>query len=395
MLLRGMEKYKEYEDIIVFLKRYLEGDSDDATKNRLEEWLQASEKNRELFCRIKSRELLVQKLKFCEQTDKNEDWKVIRRRIGQSSSHSLFRYWYRYVAIVAGIGFVMGMLYFSWEKAPHSQPVARATPLDSILPGSHQAYIELASGERIRLGDASDKMERVVEGGKLTEAGQGLVITTDSISDAQTTKFNRLEVPKGGEYELMLADGTKVWLNSDSELEFPLAFRGNKRLVRLKGEAYFEVRHNESKPFEVELQGMEVVVLGTSFNIYAYDDRVNTTLVKGSVEIHAGGGNYMLVPGEQASLCEGKVKIEKVDVTEQIGWKEGKFIFRSKRLEEVMATLARWYNLEIVYQNPEVKDLHFTGNIPRHATITELLKFIERTHLVHFVIQGRKVFVSK
>lgn len=395
MLSKSMEKYKNYEDIIILLKRYLEGNCDEMTKARLEEWLQASEKNRELLRRIKDREILADKLRFHEQTNINDDWQVIRHKISPSSSHSLFRHWYRYAALIAGIGLIFGILYLRWEKLPEAQSVAQTIRQDSIVPGCRQAYLELASGERIRLGDTLDKIEKIVEGGKLTETGQGLIVTPDRVADVQSRVMNRLKVPKGGEYELMLPDGTKVWLNSDSELKFPLAFPGNERLVSLKGEAYFEVSHDKSKPFQVELEGMKVVVLGTSFNIYAYSDQINATLVKGSVEIQASGEHYKLVPGEQASLREGQVKIEKVDVAEQIGWKEGKFIFRSKRLEEVMTTLSRWYNLEVVYQSPKVKDLHFTGNVPRHATISELLKFLERTHLVHFVIQERTVFVSE
>ena len=207
--------------------------------------------------------------------------------------------------------------------------------------------------------------------------------------------FNTITIPRSGEYKLVLSDGTKVWLNSDSKLEFPNTFVGDERRVKLAGEAYFEVAKNKAKPFRVEVDRVEVVVLGTSFNIHAYDEAVKTTLVEGAVKLNVAGKAYSLSPGFEANVDQGGVKIVKSDVYEQIAWKDGRFVFREKRLEEVMSILSRWYDFEIFYQNAAVKDLHFTGNIPRHATINEVLKFLERTHLVHFSVVGRTVIVSE
>ena len=184
-------------------------------------------------------------------------------------------------------------------------------------------------------------------------------------------------------------------LNSDSKLEFPNTFVGDERRVKLAGEAYFEVAKNKAKPFRVEVDRVEVVVLGTSFNIHAYDEAVKTTLVEGAVKLNVAGKAYSLSPGFEANVDQGGVRIVKSDVYEQIAWKDGRFVFREKRLEEVMSILSRWYDFEIFYQNAAVKDLHFTGNIPRHATINEVLKFLERTHLVHFSVVGRTVIVSE
>ena len=184
-------------------------------------------------------------------------------------------------------------------------------------------------------------------------------------------------------------------MNSDSKLEFPVHFRGKERVVRLNGEAYFQVKRNEAMPFKVMVDQMEVKVLGTSFDIYAYDEEVRTTLVEGAVKVTLEGESYRLVPGEQAHVKGGKVEVGKVDVYECIAWKEGKFVFRDKRLEEVLEILGRWYDLEIFYQNPEVKNLHFTGNILRHASIDEVLKFLAHTQLVRFDVRGRTVIVSQ
>ena len=269
------------------------------------------------------------------------------------------------------------------------------------LSGKHtcdkQAYIELKSGERIALGNTGNKQEKRIEGMVLKEEKDGVMILPgDSLADkAVAVEKSWIVVPRGGEYQLILPDGTKVWLNSDSKLEFPNTFVGDERRVKLAGEAYFEVAKNKAKPFRVEVDRVEVVVLGTSFNIHAYDEAVKTTLVEGAVKLNVAGKAYSLSPGFEANVDQGGVRIVKSDVYEQIAWKDGRFVFREKRLEEVMSILSRWYDFEIFYQNAAVKDLHFTGNIPRHATINEVLKFLERTHLVHFSVVGRTVIVSE
>lgn len=249
----------------------------------------------------------------------------------------------------------------------------------------------------VALGNTGNKQEKRIEGMVLKEEKDGVMILPgDSLADkAVAVEKSWIVVPRGGEYQLILPDGTKVWLNSDSKLEFPNTFVGDERRVKLAGEAYFEVAKNKAKPFRVEVDRVEVVVLGTSFNIHAYDEAVKTTLVEGAVKLNVAGKAYSLSPGFEANVDQGGVKIVKSDVYEQIAWKDGRFVFREKRLEEVMSILSRWYDFEIFYQNAAVKDLHFTGNIPRHATINEVLKFLERTHLVHFSVVGRTVIVSE
>ena len=246
------------------------------------------------------------------------------------------------------------------------------------------------------MGEWEKGLVKNVDGGMLKEGEEGLIMVGDDSvkNEVQEVEFNRVVVPRGGEYRLILADGTKVWMNSDSKFEFPTVFTGKERRVRLQGEAYFQVQRNEKMPFRIEVNGIEVAVLGTSFNIQAYGELMYTTLVEGAVALNVGGDTFRLSPGEEAKVNKRKVRVQKVDVYERIAWKEGKFVFREKRLEEVMEILGRWYDVEICYRNAAVKDLHFTGNIPRHATISEVLQFLERTRLVHFSIAGRTVIVS-
>ena len=278
------------------------------------------------------------------------------------------------------------------------EPVPETLPKISLLESKHgerEAILQFPSGNEVMLGGENDRTVPLAEGIVLKSDSVKNLFPQEGGKDVMTEEYHTVIVPRGGEYNLTLADGTNVWLNSDSKLEFPNTFVGDERRVKLAGEAYFEVAKNKAKPFRVEVDRVEVVVLGTSFNIHAYDEAVKTTLVEGAVKLNVAGKAYSLSPGFEANVDQGGVKIVKSDVYEQIAWKDGRFVFREKRLEEVMSILSRWYDFEIFYQNAAVKDLHFTGNIPRHATINEVLKFLERTHLVHFSVVGRTVIVSE
>lgn len=390
-----MKDNQKLERRIFLIKTSLEGELSVEEKEELETWLEGSEENRNSYERIRSKQLLSEKLKFYEHTDSEADWKEIRRKIGSSKKVSLR--WWRYAAVFAGLFVATGILYLRWERTSVPGQVCIAVHEDTIRPGSRQAYIELVNGEKIALGEQEKRLFRNVEGGVLTEEENGVVRVGVDLTNTEFRKveYNRIVVPRGGEYQLILADGTKVWLNSDSRLEFPVAFAGSERRVKLYGEAYFNVAKNEQLPFHVEVNQTEVTVLGTSFNILAYGDYTRTTLEEGRVAVNALGRTYQIMPGEEINVESGRVTVEKVDVYERIAWKDGKFVFRDKPLEEVMDILGRWYDVKIVYQDAALKDLHFTGNVPRHVTIDKVLRFLEHTRLVHFNVEGRTVQVFK
>ena len=390
-----MTSYSDIERKIYLIKASLDGELDEDDRKELNEWLRTSEENQEMYDRFRNKRLLSERLGFYRQTDPEPDWKEIRRRTQRISRHERWLQRLTYAAVFIGLLFMVS-LYIYRQKAEIPLPENIAINCDSIRPGSRQAYIELVTGEKIVLGEREKGLVKNVDGGMLKEGEEGLtMVGDDSVkNEVQEVEFNQVVVPRGGEYRLILADGTKVWMNSDSKFEFPTVFTGKERRVRLQGEAYFQVQRNEKMPFRIEVNGIEVAVLGTSFNIQAYGELMYTTLVEGAVALNVGGDTFRLSPGEEAKVNKRKVRVQKVDVYERIAWKEGKFVFREKRLEEVMEILGRWYDVEICYRNAAVKDLHFTGNIPRHATISEVLQFLERTRLVHFSIAGRTVIVS-
>ena len=223
--------------------------------------------------------------------------------------------------------------------------------------------------------------------------GQLAYSSSDQLSKPVT--YNTLSTPRGGQYTITLADGTKVWLNSASSLRFPIAFTQQVRIVDLSGEGYFEVAPNMEKPFIVRVNNMEVKVLGTHFNIMAYDDElsINTTLLEGSVLVSQRNETTKLKPGQQAQVTfDGKIGIIKNADTEQaIAWKNGVFNFNGSDIETTMRQISRWYDIEVIIENKITE--HFYGTIPRNSTIEKVLQMMEYTGVVHFSRKGRKVFV--
>ncbi len=239
----------------------------------------------------------------------------------------------------------------------------------AIEPGSQKAELILADGEVLNLDEKKEKDEiKEKDGTVISNTGSALVYNVSAKTNNQKTIYNSLVVPRGGEYQLQLEDGTKVWVNSETRLRYPTQFADNKRVVLLEGEAYFEVSKDKTRPFIVKTQGVDVRVLGTHFNIssYADEDAVRTTLVEGSVSVMDNKNpdeNLLLSPGHQAvfSKKSGDLKNKKVNVDLYASWKDGKFVFQESSLTDIMNRVSRWYDVKVFYQNREAGDLNFTG----------------------------------
>ena len=231
--------------------------------------------------------------------------------------------------------------------------------------------------------------------GAVEDKTSGGVVTGDASAISEMV-YNTLRTPRGGMYSLVLSDGTRVWLNASSSLRYPTTFTGRVRQVSLSGEAYFEVAQNPSQPFQVTVNGMEVNVLGTHFNIMAYDDEstVTTTLLEGAVKVDYMLKSATLAPGQQTLLMRGgrDMRVRNVDVEEAVAWKNGILQFRSEDIRSVMRKVARWYDVDVRYEG-EISD-HFSGAIYRNAEVSGLLRNMELTHTVHFRIEGRTITVS-
>lgn len=308
--------------------------------------------------------------------------RVVYKRILQWGVAAVF-----FIACGTGLWFFQTVGYFGSEQ------VARTV----ILPGSSKACLVLSDGKMIDLDRAGN---RQLTDQQATICLDSTGITYEKRSGQGKEVFNTLRIPQGGEYSLTLSDGTRVWLNSKTELTYPVSFTGKERRVRLNGEAYFEVARNEALPFIVETDKMGVRVLGTSFNVNAYLDEpeIVTTLVSGRVQIEGTEGTErVLCPTEQAAWDRkaGIVRVRKVNTLPFIQWREGKFVFRDNNLESIMRTLARWYDLDYEFEQPELKAEKFYGMMSRYADVSELLEQFEKTGKVHFAFEGKKVVVRK
>jgi transmembrane sensor len=213
---------------------------------------------------------------------------------------------------------------------------------------------------------------------------------------AAGSQYNTLSTPRGGQYQVVLPDGTKAWLNSASSLKYPTVFDGKTRNVELRGEAYFEVAKNSRSPFTVNTSDMQVVVLGTAFNLMAYADEgaVRTTLVNGVVRLLSHKGAQMIKPGEQGSLDkrEEQFTVSRPDLDEVLAWKDGEFKFSGQTIQTIMRQMVRWYDVDIEYQGVP-PDIRFNGDISSKQNASALLDILETTRAVHFKIEGRKIIV--
>jgi transmembrane sensor len=310
------------------------------------------------------------------------------------------RFWTRIAAASVILVLLAGIFYFNRNNTERDNIVKneKSSPLiNDAAPGGNKAILTLANGSKIILNNAKN--------GALTQQGNTKVVKLDDgklayqsgdINAPIAVEYNTVSTPRGGQYQLTLSDGSKVWLNAASAITFPTAFTGKERKVEIKGEAYFEVAHDASKPFQVTVNGMQVQVLGTHFNINAYDDEgeIKTTLLEGSVKVSKGSASRFIKPGEQAIVPTGNdlnIQVQTADVDEAVAWKNGLFHFNNADLQEVMRQLSRWYDVDVVYNGP-VPNREFGGEMQRDLRLSQVLELLEKNQ-VNFKIQGKKIMV--
>ncbi|MEY8593636.1 FecR family protein [Butyricimonas sp. Marseille-P3923] len=265
-----------------------------------------------------------------------------------------------------------------------------------ITPGKNQAYLYLSNGKSVLLSRENREL-REDNGVSISVSAEGKVhYNVEEKDGAARSLFNRLVVPRGGEFMITLEDGTKVWLDAETELRYPTNFDAQNRVVYLKGEAYFEVAKMEGKPFVVKIDQMSVNVLGTKFNVNNREAGVvQTVLVEGSVKLKSPRGEVLMVPNQKAEYHGGdEWVVEEVDVSPYVAWKDGNFVFNNESLERIMNKLSSWYDVDVFYANEEVKNVKLTGDMMRYKDIQELLYFFEKISDVKFLIKNRTVTVS-
>jgi transmembrane sensor len=327
----------------------------------------------------------------------------IRQSQQQPDPTALYSIIYRVTAAAAVILAIVGAWLYYSLKYPAKFPVTAVnkTPvMHDADPGKNKAILTLNNGEKVVLDSA--RIGTLTKNGNVsvTKARDGQLVYTvdDSKSSSPNNQaaynYNTISTPRGGQYQVVLPDGSKVWLNAASSIKFPTAFAANERNVQLTGEAYFEVTKNAAKPFKVSVNGLNVKVLGTHFNIMAYnnEDAIKTTLLEGSVQLTAGGNSNLLKPDQQGIVKNNHISVIDVEAEKFVAWKNGYFEFNRSSILDVMKQLSRWYDMEVVYEG-KIADDEFVGRIERSAKLSRVLHILELSH-VHFKIEDKKITVS-
>lgn len=312
------------------------------------------------------------------------------------------RRFYRASAIAATIliAFITAFLFKNVQRpiSPKIQLVSRPIP-----PGGNKAILTLANGSKIELDDQKNGTIASQPGVTIVKNNTGKLIYKiayqSSAAYSGPVTYNSISTPRGGEYQVVLPDGTQVWLNSESSLTYPTRFSGRERKVKITGEAYFEVVHNKDIPFHVDADGQDIEDLGTRFNIKAYRDEnvISTTLIEGSVKVSnlISNKSRLLVPGQQANTtaANGNIAVQVVNTEQVISWKNGYFLFDNMGIASIMKVISRWYNIDVQYNGIDQKET-FGGTFSKYQNLSDLLRNLETLGHVHFVTKNRKIIVS-
>ncbi|OKZ07551.1 MAG: anti-sigma factor [Bacteroides oleiciplenus] len=375
------------------IARHLSGEITPEESVQLEKWRNEDTAHEALFRKICNEENLRLHIEKGSIFNTSTHWEGIQKRIKRNDSRERRLKILRYVAAVLFPVFILGIsLEYTSHDYSQKQPVLTA---QSIPPGESKAILTLDNGETICLNkNALDALQEL-EGTHIKVDSTTLNYqVAQTASQKEKPIYNKVEIPRGGEYALVLSDGTKVHLNSMSSLRFPVTFGAGARVVELEGEAYFEVSKT-GQPFLVNTKGVQVEVLGTTFNISAYpDEEYQATLVNGSVKVNAEkSGSLILKPSQQATLSVGSnsMQVRTVDTSFYTSWVEGKIHFKDQRLEDIMKTLSRWYDMEVVYQNERIKDFRFGCHLDRYEEIAPFVRLLEKTEKVHAKINGKTI----
>ena len=325
-----------------------------------------------------------------------EEFLHLEKSIYDQKSRRMTLRWSIAASIILLVGLFVGRTINGVRDMHEEQELAK----NVMQPGTSKAILMMADGKEVVLEQGQNLNILLNERVRVATSNRGIVYEEHG-KGVVTEEYNKLTTPIGGEYSLVLSDGTKVFLNADSELKYPVEFSDGKRIVDLKGEAYFEVHKDSLRPFVVRMNGAEVTVLGTSFNVNTYGDdgQIYTTLVNGAVRVSSvkNGQAEVLKPGMQSvmDVQSGQLTVREVDVEPYVAWREGRFVFRAMTLDLIMRQLQRWYDFEVFYQNPELKDYEFRGVIKRDMDLDKVLSVIKVTTNVDFEVKGKVITIIK
>ena len=376
------------------LQKYFSGTIMPDEQRLLDSWMKEKEEHKQLFERLRKDTRFAEEYGIFREVDTTRAWETFRVKNGLRRQRRMTT-WIKYAAVIALPLLIAGVWLLFPRGGERSIPVAQNT---KIVKREESPVLEVVGGGKVILEKEKDKM---IEAGRGVDVQQssGMLVYSDSVV-SEYVDTNVLRIPKGGEFKLQLADGTRVYLNSATDLRYPVAFTGPERRVYLKGEAYFEVAKDVEHPFIVVTDDVQVRVYGTSFNVNTLGaDGVRTVLVEGKVGIRGQDldREYVLKPNELAFYDRNSrdMKIETVDPDLYTLWRKGIFVFERETLENIMNTLSLWYDMEVFFQSESAKQLHFSGHMKRYEQIEDILHAITDATGVVFTINDRTVCVSR
>ena len=397
-------------EVLALIVKYLNNPEDLTYRLQVEEYRNQSDEHDNFFLETKRLWDLSAKSALLQKVDESVAVANLQSRLSSHSTNkktktiSLRTKVFRWsAASIVLLGLASITYFFSSRDKVSDINKPYASDFD---PGSNKAVLVLADGRKISLTDIGTGAIAKEAGLSITKTSDGQLIytvakeTTNGESSLRSA-FNTIETPKGGMWQVKLPDGSSVWLNAASSLTYPLAFSGrDKRVVELKGEAYFEVAKDEKHPFIVKTTRQEVEVLGTHFNINSYSDEstVKTTLLEGSVRVKAQQISLeaeTLKPGQQSVLSAEAFSVKNVDVEEAIAWKNGYFMFNNEKQESIMRKIARWYNVQVEYADAAAREVTYYGSISRFENVSKVLRKFEQTGEVKFEVEKDKIIVYK
>lgn len=322
------------------------------------------------------------------KADETRGWEETQRKIYQLQRRKRVRFWSA-AASVAAVAIVAMFVFYPHQKGGTSIHAVSADP------GRNQAVLIMSDGSSVSLSDSSNIKLKDASGAEISVENGKSISYGNTYGKSEKISINTIVVPRSGMYSVTLSDETKVWINSESRLSYPVRFNSDKREVTLSGEAYFEVAKDNKHPFVVNCNGNKVVVTGTQFNVNSYDqDRTVTTLIEGSVIFSGLSGSMSMTPGMQATISTEGISVKMVEPALFASWKDGFFEFNNMSLGEIVKILSRWYDVNFEFSNPQIAGVTFTATFPKDENLSFIITLLERISSARFTPSGDKVVVS-
>ena len=369
------------------LQKFLFGQLTEIEQKQFEEWLQASDQNRRLLESFRKAKNIEQDLAVVKQLDANRAWEKLNSKNNKSN--------YKWFISIAASLLLLATFFYLWQSSylKTDEDAVHNLTLNleqDVEPAQSGAILQLSNGEKVVLNNKTSKTYHTNK----TFVGNGAELIVKNDKSQQVSRLNSLIVPRASYYKITLSDGTKVWVNAQSKLNFPAQFSTDERRVSLEGEAYFEVAHDAKKPFYVDSKAGEIKVLGTHFNVFAYHDDIRATLVEGKVEVRQKENKLELNPGEFASLSKNNLIKGNADIQQDLAWHNNEFYFKKETIVNIAHQLSRWYDLDVKFRGNVQLSKEYSGSIQRDVKLSQVLEMLSYVSDLRFEVHGKELIIE-